>query len=181
VSGPHRVIVGTSGSPGSLCALRYAGYLARVTDATVIPVHAWIPPGGDLADRRSPSLYLRRVWAEAAWQRLRDALDAAWGGLQPAGLQVQPIVQRGEPGPVLTRVASNPGDLLVIGAGRRGALARIAGGRVSRYCLVRAQCPVLAIPPPALAQTPHGPLSRAWRHRTLTPERILGGADHTPA
>ena len=27
MSGPRRVIVGASGSPGNLCALRYAGYL----------------------------------------------------------------------------------------------------------------------------------------------------------
>lgn len=37
MSGPNRVIVGTSDSPGSLCALRYAGYLGRVHDATVTP------------------------------------------------------------------------------------------------------------------------------------------------
>ena len=180
-SGPNRVTVGTSGSPGSLCALRYAAHLARVHDATVIPVYAWIPPGGDLASRRSPCFYLNRVWAEDAWQRLRDALDAAWGGPQPAGLLVQAVVQRGEPGPVLTGIASEPGDLLVIGAGRRPALARITSGRVSRYCLARAQCPVLAIPPPGLARTPHGPLSRAWLRRTLTPERIPGDAGRTAA
>jgi hypothetical protein len=74
VSGPNRVIVGTSGSPGSLCALRYAGYLARVHDATVTPVLTWIPPGGELASRRSPSFYLYHVWDEDAWQRLREAL-----------------------------------------------------------------------------------------------------------
>jgi len=44
MSGPRRVIVGASGSPGNLCALRYAEYLARATGATLIPVHAWIPP-----------------------------------------------------------------------------------------------------------------------------------------
>src|SRR6266550_8426660 len=64
MSGPRRVIVGASGSPGNLCALRYAEYLARATGATLIPVHAWIPPGGDVADRRCPSFYLRRVWTE---------------------------------------------------------------------------------------------------------------------
>ena len=54
MSGLRRVIVGASGSPGNLCALRYAEHLARATGATLIPVHAWIPPGGDVADRRCP-------------------------------------------------------------------------------------------------------------------------------
>ena len=66
MSGLRRVIVGASGSPGNLCALRYAEHLARASGATLIPVHAWMPPGGDLADWRCPSLYLRRVWTESA-------------------------------------------------------------------------------------------------------------------
>jgi len=74
VSGIRRVIVGASGSPGSLQALRYAEELARAHDAALVPVLAWVPPGGDLADRRAPCGYLRRVWAEDACQRLRDTL-----------------------------------------------------------------------------------------------------------
>jgi len=38
------------------------------------------------------------------------------------------------------------------GAGHRGTLAHIVYGRVSLYCLAHARCPVLAVPPPALAQ-----------------------------
>jgi nucleotide-binding universal stress UspA family protein len=173
VSGVRRVIVGASGSPGSLRALRYAEDLARAHDATVIPILAWAPPGGDVADRRSPCGYLRRIWKEDACRRLRHALIAAWGEV-PDGLLVQPFVQRGEAGRVLVSMACCPGDLLVVGAGRRGALARIVSGKVSRYCLAHAQCPVLAIPPPAFAQeVRHGPLAWAFWHRTLTPDRVL--------
>ncbi len=74
MTGARRVIVGASGSPGSLQALRYAEELARAHDAALVPVLAWVPPGGDLADRRAPCGYLRRVWAEDACQRLRDTL-----------------------------------------------------------------------------------------------------------
>jgi len=42
-----RVIAGTSGSPGSLAALRYAECLARTYGATLVPLLAWEPPGGD--------------------------------------------------------------------------------------------------------------------------------------
>ena len=151
MSGIRRVIVGTSGSPGSLQALRYAEELARTHDAILIPVLAWVPPGGDLADRRAPCGYLRRVWAEDACQRLQDALHAAWGEI-PAGPSVEPLVERGEAGRILVSIACYPGDLLVVGAGRRGALARVISGKVSRYCLAHAHCPVLAVPPPALAE-----------------------------
>jgi nucleotide-binding universal stress UspA family protein len=172
VSGIRRVVVGASGSPGSLRALRYAEELARADDATLIPVLAWVPPGGDLADRRSPCGYLRRVWAEDARQRLRDTLTAAWGGI-PADPPIQPVVERGEAGWVLVSIAS-PGDLLVVGAGHRGALARVVSGKVSRYCLAHARCPVLAVPPPALAQEiRHGLLGWVFWHRPLTPDQIL--------
>jgi len=49
-------------------------------------------------------------------------------------------------------LARQDGDLLVIGTGRRGALRRLLGCRVNRSWLPNAHCPVLAIPPPALAQ-----------------------------
>jgi Universal stress protein family len=64
--------------------------------------------------------------------------------------------------------------VLIIGAGRRGALARMAFSRVGRYCLAHAQCPVLAIPPPALAcELRHGHLTWVFWHRPLTPEQVL--------
>jgi nucleotide-binding universal stress UspA family protein len=174
MSGVRRVIVGASGSPGSLRALRYAEELARAHDATLIPVLTWLPPGGDLADRRYPCGEMRRVWQEDACERLRDALIAVWGEV-PADPPVHPLVHRGEAGWILVSLADCPGDLLVVGAGRRGALARMVGGKVSRYCLAHAECPVLAVPPPALArEVRHGPLVWAFWHRTLTPDRVLG-------
>jgi nucleotide-binding universal stress UspA family protein len=181
VSGIRRVIVGASGSPGSLQALRYAEELARAHDAPLIPVLAWVPPGGDLADRSAPCGYLRRVWAEDAGQRLRDTLRAVWGEI-PADSSVRPVVQRGEAGWVLVGTACCPDDLLVVGAGRRGALARVISGKVSRYCLVHARCPVLAVPPPALAQElGHGLLGWVFWHRPLTPDQILRDRGRAPA
>jgi nucleotide-binding universal stress UspA family protein len=66
----------------------------------------------------------------------------------PADLPVRPVIRRGQRGPVLAGAGCRPGDLLVVGAGRRGALARVSHGRVSRGCLARARWPVLTVPPP---------------------------------
>jgi nucleotide-binding universal stress UspA family protein len=172
VSSLRRVFVGASGSPSSLQVLRYAQHLARDLDAALVPVLAWLPPDGDLADRRTPCEELRRLWAQDARARLQDALNLAWGE-PPADLLVWPVIRRGRPGPVLVNAACRPGDLLVVGAGRRGALTRIAGDQVSRYCLAHARCPVLTIPPPPLArQTRRAALVRRFRHRTLTAGQI---------
>jgi nucleotide-binding universal stress UspA family protein len=177
VSGVRRIIVGVGGSPGSLQALRHAADLARVHDVPLVPVLAWTPPGGDLADRSHPSPYLREIWRDAAWQRLCGAIDLALGGV-PADICLESDVVRGDPGDVLVGVARHRDDLLVIGAGRRGVLTRALACRVSRYCLAHAQCPVIAVPPSELAQVSHGLRGWAFRHRGLSPDDIGLPAAH---
>jgi nucleotide-binding universal stress UspA family protein len=173
VPGVGRLIAGVSGSPGSLHALRYAESMARAHQAVLIPVLAWEPPGGDHADRVQPTGELRQQWHILACQRLRDALIAVWGEV-PRDPLVEPHVERGPAGWVLVNLARRPGDVLIVGAGRRGTLARMTFSRVSPYCIAHAQCPVLAIPPPALAcELPHSRLGWAFWHRPLTPEQIL--------
>jgi nucleotide-binding universal stress UspA family protein len=180
VSLTRRVIVGTCGSPGSIRALRYARDLAVSSEAMLFPVHAWLPPGGDLADRRAPNLILRRVWLDSAWKRLWDSVDAAFGG-QPEGVAMSPVVVRGAPGEVLVSLASRSDDLLVVGAGSRGrwgGLARLGHGRVGRYCLAYASCPVVAVPPSELARYAGrlaGP--RRLRHHGLSADGALDDAD----
>ena len=157
-----RVFAGVSGSPGSVHALRQAADLAHHHDAVLIPMLAWVPPDST----RLPWPELRQVWHDDAWQRLWDTLDTAFGGL-PAGIRAQPAVLRGHPGRVLTDVADREGDLLIIGSGRQDPL-RWLRCRVSRYCLANAHCPVLAIPPPALArETGNGLRGWAYRHRRI--------------
>ena len=175
------MLVGTSGSPGSLQALRYGEGLARALDAVLVPVLAWEMPGGEHADRVQPSPHLRQACRDLACERLREALIAVWGEV-PDGPMVEPHVERGPAGRVLVNLASRPDDVLVVGAGRRGALGRLAFSRVSRYCLARARCPVMAIPPPALAcELGHSRLAWVFWRRSLTPERVLRDQDRPAA
>lgn len=55
LSATARVVVGVSGSLGSVTALRRAASEARRRSAELWPVLAWVPPGGELAARRSPA------------------------------------------------------------------------------------------------------------------------------
>jgi nucleotide-binding universal stress UspA family protein len=168
MSAIRRIIAGVSGSPRSLPALRYGATLARDHGAALIPLLAWEPPGGALANRRCGSKYLHGEWERAARQRLDDAIRAAFGGMLDE-VWTEPVVACGEPGWVLVHAAGRPGDLLVIGTGRRGWPGRLAGGAVSRYCVAQASCPVLAVPPSALdLQARHGLRGWAFRHRGLT-------------
>ncbi|MEV8046153.1 universal stress protein [Streptomyces griseoluteus] len=144
-----RVVVGVSGSLGSVTVLRRATALAHRLAAELWPVLAWTPPGGDPAGRRSPVADpLAEEWQGMAEHRLTSLLDDLFGEEGP-GLPLHAVIVRGTPGPALLAVADREDDLLVVGAGRRG-LRRAFSGRVSRQCLAHARCPVLAVPPSPL-------------------------------
>ncbi|HEV2639176.1 MAG TPA: universal stress protein [Actinocrinis sp.] len=153
-----RVVVGVDGSAGSLQALRYAVNAARSLDTLLVPVLAWLPPGGDLANRRYPVAALTAQWREVAERRLRAAFDDALGEM-PTDIDVLTRVVKGAPGQVLIDAADRAGDLLVIGAGRRGPLRHALHASVARQCLAKAGCTVIAVPPNPLARD----LSRARR------------------
>ena len=167
MSAQRRVVVGVHGSLGSLQALRYAAAEAQRRQAVLVPIIAWVPPGGDLAERRQPVYSLRQIWRDAARGRLQDAFDQGLGGL-PADLAVERVVIRGPAGPVLVDAADQPGDLLVVGTGRRG-LRRWIRRSVSRYCVAHAHCPVVAIPPSDLMEEAGRGL-HLWPRRGGSPE-----------
>ncbi|MBJ6641387.1 universal stress protein [Streptomyces sp. DHE7-1] len=145
-----RVVVGVSGSPGSLTALGRAADEARLRGAELWPVVTWQPPEGDLAARRFPATTaMVPEWERLARERLVAALREVFGGAG-TGLPGQALVVRGAPGPALVRIAAQDSDILVIGAGGRGRLRRALWPSVSRYCLAHAGCPVLAVPPSPL-------------------------------
>jgi nucleotide-binding universal stress UspA family protein len=166
----RRIVVGVHGSLGSLQALRWAAEEARERQVPLVTVIAWVPPGGDMAERSHPSPYLRGVWRDAARERLMAAFEAGLGGV-PSDVPVEPCVARGDTGPVLVDIADEPGDLLVIGTGRRSLVGRALHKSVGRYCLAHAKCPVLAVPPSALMdEVSRGfPWSRRGR-RALVPD-----------
>lgn len=176
MSAIRRVIAGVSGSSRNLPALRFSAALAHAQDATLIPVHAWIPAVGELAYPECPAVYLLEEGEHAAWQLMEDALAMAFGGT-PADVDTQPLIVRGEAGRVLAGVAHRAGDLLVIGTGRRGAIGRLPGRRVGRYCLAHAVCPVLVVPPSSLQlEAGHSMHGRAFRHLGRSVDELTGGS-----
>lgn len=153
-----RIVVGVDGSAGSLQALRYAVSHARASGGLLIPVLAWTVPDGEFADRRSAFAAPSGQWRPRAERTLLTAFDEALGGL-PTDLETAPLILRGPAATVLTVVANRNSDLLVIGAGRRGALRHALHASTARQCLARAQCAVVAVPPNPLAR--HGRAGRA--------------------
>jgi nucleotide-binding universal stress UspA family protein len=154
-----RVVLGVSGSPENLHALRHAVELARHYDATLIAVNAQPTrgrrrdsgPGPRWRGRRTP------VWQQAASLVVRAAFDDALGGL-PADVECVLLAAPGDPGPALVAVAGRANDVLVLGSAHRGGArrTRIARGGVAAYCIARGVCSVLTVPPPPLASVARG-------------------------
>ncbi|MBO1418974.1 universal stress protein [Streptomyces sp. FH025] len=145
-----RIVVGVSGSLGSLAALHHAVAEARRADVEVLAVLCWTPPGEELGYRRTPCPTVLTAGRDAAVARLRQALDEAFAG-RYAGVRLRCQAVRGEAGHTLVHCADRPGDLLVLGAGReRGRLSRLIRPSVTTYCVRYATCPVLTVPRPPL-------------------------------
>jgi nucleotide-binding universal stress UspA family protein len=160
----RRVVVGVSGTPSSLQALRVGVAEARHARVPLLAVLAWLPLGGEAAYRQAPCPPLLKQWEqEAAW-RLRNAFDEALGGV-PQDLPVELLLIRGPAGAALLDAADREDDLLVLGSGRRDWPARLFHGATARYCVGHAACRVLAVPPPELLRQ----LPRRLRHRVPTP------------
>ncbi|MFD6877291.1 MULTISPECIES: universal stress protein [unclassified Streptomyces] len=145
----RKIVVGVSGTPGSLSALHRAAAEARVRDAELWVVMAWQAPGGELGSRGACNASALTDCRAAAVERLREVLDGAFGAAGP-GVTLAGITVRATPGAALVDTARSPEDLLVVGTGSRNALRRLVRPSVARYCLAHAACPVLTVPPSPL-------------------------------
>jgi nucleotide-binding universal stress UspA family protein len=142
----QRVFLGVGDSVASLEAVRVAVREARRRDATLYAIRVWNPS----AAAGTPDLArMREVWQVEAWDRAEQAFDEAMGGF-PHDIGVRVLTPHGVVGALLTRLAGREDDLLVVGTGRSGWLHRLLRGSISRYCLARAHCPVLVVPPHAM-------------------------------
>ena len=126
-----RVVVGVTGSPENLHALRHAVELARCYEATLIAVNACKVP-------------------RSAANVLRSAFDEGLGGL-PKDVSCMLLAAPGRPGPALLAVAERPNDVLVLGARRRRPRLSVPRRGVAAFCVEHACCSVFTVPSPPLA------------------------------
>lgn len=129
-----------------MAAVHAAAAAAAQSGKALVAIAIWQPPGGEQAARRSPCPPLDKACRDQARLTLVDAI-----AVLPGGLDIEPRILRGQPGPTLVAAADHADDLLVIGNGRHRRFGRVIHGAVSRYCLAQAHCPVLTVPDPPLS------------------------------
>ncbi len=183
-----RVVVGIDDSPAGLAALRWAIGLARSRGARLVAVRAWalgLPRHGGRRHHggRSPVVLTFRGTepGHAARRLVKRALSDAAGDV-PYDLDVTIQTPEGDPGPVLTQIASGRDDVLVVGSRPGPSLRRAVHGSVSAYCTAHAHCPVTVVRPggAAVSTTPGSP-AKAPATEPLRPQASGGRGGPPPA
>lgn len=151
---PRRLVVGVHDSPASRTALGWALRQASLLRCSVDVVTAWgpgalaatVPPaaaaGGWVGYPTSvPEPEIAKGLADEAERAAQDAVSAATMRAGTA-VDVRTWSVQGDPVEVLTE-AADPGDLLVIGRGRRPMWLAALTGSVTTRLLAHARCPVV--------------------------------------
>lgn len=154
----RRVIVGIQDSVAGLQALRRGVEEARRRGATLYAVRA---VGGAAAQYAGSAMWQAELTVSAA-ELAHETLVKALGGIPP-DVEVRAVALEAATGPGLVEFADRDDDLLVVGDAQRSGIRRLWSGRVAHYCINRATCPVLVVPPPALARVDRRALTRDLR------------------
>jgi nucleotide-binding universal stress UspA family protein len=145
---PGRVVVGVGHSLGAYQALRYAVDEARHRELTLLAVRAyWTPPNAQILANND-------LLAQAAIHHVHMAFAEALGGF-PADVPVQASARLGAVGRALVLAANRDRDLLVVGGCGPRRLAHLRRTTIARFCALEATCPVVIVPPTALARSAH--------------------------
>jgi nucleotide-binding universal stress UspA family protein len=153
ISQISRVFVGVDDSAAGLAALATATELDRSYGAQLVAVRTWalgLPRHGGRRMRhlRHPHVVLSFSGAEqrsSATVLISRAFKAAVGPM-PADVAVKYQTPDSDPAVALVSLASEPGDLIVVGTGGRRVARHLIHGSVSRYCTRHARCPVVVVP-----------------------------------
>lgn len=148
-----RVVVGIDDSPAGLTALRCAVGLARSRGARLVAVRAWalgLPRHGGLRRHSSRTPVVIAFHGTAPGHAARSLTERALREAAPDALgdvDVTIETPEGNPGPVLTQIASGDDDVLIVGTTPGPSLKRAVHGSVSAYCTAHARCPVTVVTP----------------------------------
>jgi nucleotide-binding universal stress UspA family protein len=134
------VAVGTDGSSTAGEAVKTAAEIARRFDAKLVLLSAFQDSGGRPTDSGSSD---EVQWASSPAARVQEILARASQEMGREGIECDTLVDEGDPGEVIVRLAEECGaDLLVIG--NKGMKRRMLGS-VPNTITHKAPCAVLVV------------------------------------
>ena len=140
----QRIVVGIDGSQGARRALEWAVGEAKLRDAHVVVVHAWLEPAAvAVGSIMSAGGVEPGIFEEAAERTVADVLGAVDTTGLPQGIESHVIA--GAPALALLDAAKDA-DLVVVGSRGLGGFTGLLLGSVSQQVAHHATCPVVIIP-----------------------------------
>lgn len=139
-----RIVVGIDGSQGARRALEWAVAEAKLRDAHLVVVHAWLEPAAvAVGSVISAGGVEPEVFEETAERTVADVLGAVDTTGLPQGIECRVIA--GAPARSLLDAAEDA-DLLVVGSRGLGGFTGLLLGSVSQQVAHHATCPVVIVP-----------------------------------
>jgi len=147
-----KMVVGVDGSLGGLKALHWALEEARLRDASLSVVHAWMVP---LIDALPEPWVIGSPPLGPSDDEVHDHLEIAAENVLAASvdearsaepeLEIRGELAEAHPASALLEAARDA-DLLVVGSRGRGGFSGLLLGSVSAQCVHHASCPVVVVP-----------------------------------
>ena len=145
--GHPRVVVNVNHSVAGYAALRVAVGIARGRRVPLQAVHAGAGMG-TIDD-----------------EYIDEAFHQALGGLPP-DLELAKTTVFESPGSALSKSASDPRDLIVVGHEGRGGLRAVWSGSIARFLPGHVRCQVLVVPAPEMHRATRRSARKLRRQRT---------------
>jgi nucleotide-binding universal stress UspA family protein len=146
-----KVVVGTDGSPGAQRAVQWALGEARLRQAPLHIVHAWMLPLLDALPEpwvlATPVGHTGDELHERVAAGARKLLEAAVAEAKAAEPGLDVIGELAEMRPAAALIeAARDADVLVVGSRGHGGFRGLRLGSVSAQCAHHARCPVVVVP-----------------------------------
>jgi nucleotide-binding universal stress UspA family protein len=140
----QRIVVGIDGSQGARRALEWAVAEAKLRDAHLVVIHAWLEPAAvAVGSVVSAGGVEPEIFEDTAERVVADVLAAVDTTGLPQGIETHVVA--GAPARSLLD-ASHDADLVVVGSRGLGGFTGLLLGSVSQQVAHHATCPVVIIP-----------------------------------
>jgi nucleotide-binding universal stress UspA family protein len=142
----RRILVGTDGSPPSLKSVREAAMLAKAMDAELLVMTAYEPVDQATLERWKDEAPAEFSWRFSPSSGAEEAVEKGLEAAREFGVEGKPVVEQGEAGEALIRVAERDGvDLMVVGNRGMAGPTRFLLGSVPNKVSHAAPCDVLIV------------------------------------
>lgn len=140
----QRIVVGVDGSQGARRALEWAVAEAKLRDAYLVVVHAWLEPAAvAVGSVISAGGVEPELFEETAERTIADVVASVDTTDLPQGYETSVVA--GAPARALID-AAHDADLLVVGSRGLGGFTGLLLGSVSQQVAHHATCPVTIVP-----------------------------------